>query len=304
MDSKIRPGLFYRFLALLFDIAILGIIGFVSGLFLEDFYVSLGKYGTLIGTTIAILYFSIFQSKIGKGGTIGKKLMAIKVVDLQGNFLSLKKSLLRSFILVFPVLNAGLFSGGNGMLIAIISFMLISFTSVYLALVNKSRRCLHDILTSSIAVNEKISEFEINEKDDITKRKLIPVAVFSILLIGMGIYYTSTENTFSQLLIVKEKIEEKEGVISVDNLKSNKTTNYISGEAPRSVSYISITVRIDDKNEIENQDSKYFNEFYQIIQNEIPESEEMDGVVITLYYGFNIGIASRTYGITKSITNN
>ncbi len=113
MNKELRPSIFKRLLALIVDFIILGIIGYVSGLVLEDFYVSLGKYGTLIGSTITIIYFSILQSPIGKGQTIGKKAIGVKVINLQGNYLSLKESFLRSFIVFFPIMNVGLFSGGN-----------------------------------------------------------------------------------------------------------------------------------------------------------------------------------------------
>jgi hypothetical protein len=89
MDKELRPSVFKRLLALIVDFIILGIIGYVSGLFLEDFYVSLGKYGTLIGRTITIIYFSILQSSIGKGQTVGNKAIGAKVTNLQGEYLSL-----------------------------------------------------------------------------------------------------------------------------------------------------------------------------------------------------------------------
>lgn len=301
MDKELRPSIFKRLLALIVDFIILGVIGYVSGLFLEEFYVSLGKYGTLIGSTITIIYFSILQSSIGKGQTIGKKAIGAKVTNLQGEYLSLEKSFLRSFIVFFPIMNVEIFSGGNGMLIIVMLLVLTIFASFYFILINKSRRCLHDILIKSIVINQDVSNIEIDEQNDRSNKKLIPIGLIAVLMIGMGIYQTFSENTLSQLLSAKEKIENVDGVITVNEVKSSTTTYSITNEPSRTYSSVQITVRIDDKNEASNLESEYFDSFYQIIKDEVPESHDVDGVSITLYYGYNIGIASKTQSVTKTI---
>ncbi|MDB4290216.1 hypothetical protein N9887_04035, partial [Flavobacteriaceae bacterium] len=117
----------------------------------------------------------------------------------------------------------------------------------------------------------------------------------------MGIYQSFGENSLSQLLAAKEEIEKLDGVISVNEVNSN-TTTYSSTNNPSSTySSIKVTVRIDDKEEASNLDSKYFQEIYEIINNEVPESQEVDGVTVTLYYGYNIGIAHKTHKVTKTI---
>ncbi|RUT72838.1 RDD family protein [Ancylomarina longa] len=301
MDKKLRPSIFKRMLALFVDFLILGIIGYISGLFFEDFYVSLGKYGTLLGSTITIVYFSILQSSIGNGQTIGKKTIGAKVTDLKGGYLTLEKSFLRSFIVFFPIMNVQLFSGGNKMLIIVMLLVLTIMASVYFILVNKSRRCLHDILVASIVTKQDVTDIEIDEQNDRSTMKLIPLGLIVILMIGMGIYQTFTENTISQLLAAKEKIENKNGVIAVNEVKSSTTTYTSTNKPSRTYSSIQISVRIDDKNEASNIESKYFEDIYEIVKNEIPASQEMDGVTMTLYYGYNIGIASKTQSVTKTI---
>lgn len=300
MDKKLRPSIFIRLLALIVDFIILGIIGYISGLFFEDFYVSLGKYGTLIGSSVTIVYFSILQSSIGKGQTLGKNAIGAKVTDLKGQYLSLDKSFLRSFIVFFPILNVEIFSGGSGMLIILMLLMLITFSSFYFILVNKSRRCLHDILINSIVTNKEVIDIEIDEQNDRSNKKIIPIGVIAILMIGMGIYQTFSENTLSQLLSAKEKIENVDGVISVNQIESSTTTYSSTNELSRTYSSVEIKVRINDKNEASDLESMYFDIFYQIIKDEVPESEDVNAVSITLYYGYNIGIASKTKSVTKT----
>jgi uncharacterized RDD family membrane protein YckC len=299
MDKKLRPSIFKRLLALIVDFIILGIIGYISGLFLEDFYVSLGKYGTLIGSTITVFYFSILQSKIGKGQSIGKMAIGAKVTDLKGNYLTIEKSFLRSFILFFPIMNVEIFSSGNGLIVIVMLIMLSTFASFYLILANKSRRCLHDVLTPSVVTNLEVTQFEIDELNDKSKKKIIPIGILGLLMIGMGMYLTFIENPLSQLLEVKKKIESHEGVILVNEIKSATTTN-ISTEPAQTYTSIKITVRIDNKDEASNINSKYFKEFYDIIKTGIPESGNVDRISISLYYGYNIGIASKKRSVTKT----
>lgn len=300
MDEKIRPSIFQRFLALVLDFIFLGIIGIASGLLFEDFYVSLGKYGTLIGSSITIIYFSVFQSKIVRGRTPGKMAIGAKVTDLDGRYLPIGKSFLRSFIVFFPIMNVEIFSSGNGMLIIVMLILLTVFTSIYFIFVNKSRRCLHDILTSSVVTNENVKEFELNDLNDRSKKKLIPIGIIAFFMIGVGLYQTFTENTFGGILSLKQKIEERKEVISVNQINSNTTTYIGFREPSKKYSSVNLTIRIDDEKEASNTESRYFDEYYKIIKKELPESQNVDAVVITLYYGYNIGIAGKTRSVTKS----
>ncbi|MBJ6118610.1 RDD family protein [Pontibacter sp. BT310] len=299
MDKSLRPSVFKRLLALAIDFILLGILGYLSGFFLESFYVALGQYGTLFGSAIVISYFAICQSRNGQ--TIGKRFMGIKVTDPQGEYLTLGSSFLRAFILFFPVMNVEMISSmGNGMLILAMLLTLTILISIYFTLVNNSRRSLHDILASSIVTFSEVSEFELREQNDRTTKKIMPIAVISILLLSMGVYQRLAQNTIAQMLSVKEIIEQKDGVLTVNGINSNTTTVSHLGEDSRTYTSISLKVRIDKKSEASNTESSYFEEFYEIIQNELPESRNVDLVSITLFYGYDIGIASKTQSVTKT----
>jgi len=89
LDSRIATGVtsthrtisgfWGRLLAIVLDGFVLGIVGFVSGLFFFDFYARLGGWGRLIGFGADSMYFGILNSGIGKGQTIGKRIMKIEV---------------------------------------------------------------------------------------------------------------------------------------------------------------------------------------------------------------------------------
>ena len=55
MESRIIiPGFWPRVWALLIDSFILGVAGFLLGWIAQDFFVGTGKYGVLVGLTIAV----------------------------------------------------------------------------------------------------------------------------------------------------------------------------------------------------------------------------------------------------------
>ncbi len=299
MDKQLRPSIFKRVLALFIDIIILGILGYISGLFLEDFYVSLGKYGSLLGSSVAIIYFSVLQSNLFYGQTFGKKAIGAKVTDLNGQNLTFGKSFMRSFIIFFPIMNVEMISDGSATLLIICLLALTFIASVYFIIVNKSRRSFHDIIVSSIVINENVTEFEINELNDRSNKKLIPIGIIATLIFGAGMYQNFSENGLSQLLTAKEKLEKLKGVISVNEIKLS--TIYGSSDDPaRKYSSLIIVIRIDDKDALSEQNPKYFDEFYKIARTEISEFQNIDDIKITLSYGYNIGIASKTQSLSKT----
>ena len=77
-------GFLRRIGAFFIDGLILGLFGFLLGLFLENYFVQIGGWGRLIGFSIALLYFGLLNSSLNKGQTIGKILLKINVVDTNG----------------------------------------------------------------------------------------------------------------------------------------------------------------------------------------------------------------------------
>jgi len=301
MDMKLRPSIFKRFIALLIDFVLLGITGYILGLFFEDFFVSLENYGTLIGSVICILYFGILNSSIGKGRTLGKIIINSKVVGLDSNYLSFGKASLRAFIAFFPLLNVELFNEGRWMMLILLIVMLVVFANIYFLFVNKDRRCLHDILTGSIVLYKPVDSFTIDEHNDVSRKKLIGVGVVALLFMIMGVYMTfSSTYGIGELLTAKEAIEKEPGVISVNKVNLSTTTNSSTNGPTETYTSINITVRINKESEVNNVDSKYFDDFLKIIRENIKEAGSVNYIKITLYYGYNIGIANKNRSMTKT----
>lgn len=107
-----------------------------------------------------ILYYVVFQF-FNKGQTIGKKLMKIKVVDKNGNDLSLGNMLLRNIFLyniLFSIITllVASFTSVNVFLIITLALnsinSIISLLIVFMILFRKDERGLHDLIASSKVV--------------------------------------------------------------------------------------------------------------------------------------------------------
>ena len=86
-----RPvaGFWRRVIAALIDGLILGLVGWILGFFLSDFFMSLGGWGRLLGYAIALAYFVPGNSSIFSGQTVGKRALGIRVVKASGETLAM-----------------------------------------------------------------------------------------------------------------------------------------------------------------------------------------------------------------------
>lgn len=296
MKKHLRPSLFKRFIAIIIDFIVLGALGFISGLVLEEFYVYLGEYGTLFGSAIVIAYFGILQSNINEGQSIGKRVMDAQVLKTDGTYLSLEQSLLRAFVLYFPILNIELFASGKNVIIVAAILMIIIFGNVYFSLVNTSRRGLHDILSNAVTVKRSETEFYANVHSDKSMKKLLPIMIIGLLLLGTSISQMFSRNSFRDLLSVKHVLEQRQEVILVNKLeyKTKTISNFNSDQPAQTYSAIGVTVSVNNEEYLTSNDSRIFEEYYNTIKEEVPGTHSVDYVNVNLSYGYNIGIASKT----------
>ncbi|MEX1215028.1 RDD family protein [Saccharospirillum sp.] len=145
--------------ALVIDAAVLVSVGFVLGLVFESYFVELSVWARAIGFVIALLHFGILNSELNNGQTIGKRLLAIRVVNLHNESVKLDVSLLRSLILITPF-----FVQGSGLPSALLPTLwiyplsLILFgglvSTAYLMLFNRrTRQGPHDWICRTFVVN-------------------------------------------------------------------------------------------------------------------------------------------------------
>ncbi len=119
---------------------------------------------SFVSLTMYILYFIVFQF-YNKGQTIGKKLMKIKIESNDGKDLTMNQLAVRSLIinsiLANLILLAVIILGSKNVYfvssttVSMIQYIII-FTTAMMILFRKDKRGLHDVITNTKVINEKI----------------------------------------------------------------------------------------------------------------------------------------------------
>lgn len=117
-----------------------------------------------IGTT----YFTVGNSKICKGQTLGKKLFRIRVVDGHNKYISLVRSFTRSLPIVllmnsYQIMYYAITEQSDLYLLSFLTLTTILIGTIYFPLVKLDRRGLHDILTySQVIPRDRMVKIEKN----------------------------------------------------------------------------------------------------------------------------------------------
>jgi uncharacterized RDD family membrane protein YckC len=115
----------------------------------------LGLWGPLVGFWLALPYFAVMDSGLGKGQTVGKRLMRIQVIGRDGAPISFCRSVIRYTVFAIPILVDAMLLPNTrtpwalSTLISVIVFGL-GGTTLYLVLFNRrTRQGLHDLAAGS-----------------------------------------------------------------------------------------------------------------------------------------------------------
>lgn len=300
METKINIAKFWtRVWALIIDGFILGVIGYILGLTIQDFLVSIGDYGLLFGLVITVAYQTICNSKIGNGQTLGKRAMNIQVVDINGDTIDIRKSLLRALILCFPNFTVNLTIPGltdisivNIIKTIILTTILIGVVVIYIF--NKqTRQSLHDLLVGTYVATTDRNEEPVM-LPAMTKTPFFVFGGFVTLLIGVGLFIvTSKAPELKNILSIHSKLSKIDGVINASVVEN---TNYTNGS--KTLSYrAKLWVQNLPKEELEN--NIVVREAVQTILDNANSIDSFDVISISMTREFNIGIASQNY--TKTI---
>jgi len=299
MEANFKISKFWtRIWALVIDSIVLGIVGLVLGLIIEDFLVQIGSFGFLFGMAIAISYFAVFNSKYKNGQTYGKKAMDIQVVDKEGNTISFSKSLLRAFIICFPyffvnVELPGVSIGSALFLLKNITCISITTGILIIYIFNKgNRQSLHDLLVGTFVVSTERTEIP---------SKILPFSkssfyAFGAILVMLSLFtiysLTFVYTQYSKLNTIHAGISEIKGVMKSGVM--DKTSTVYGAEAA-TLKIIEVTLWMnelpDNSDGIENM--KETREVLKIVLGEVKDIGQFDRISIVLVRGFNIGIASK-----------
>jgi len=294
-----------RIWALAIDSVILGIAGSIAGAFLFDRLASLGESGRWIGFFVAVIYGGVLNSCLGRGQTVGKRLLRIQVVANNGGPISLPRSLLREAIFVGPfiangfVLPAAMLEHPLGRVFAILytfaeGFLGISI--VYLYLFNRpSRQSAHDLIAGTYVV-DVIPEGPVLTSPLRARHRWI-LASFAglILLMSWGGRKLSDTSLFGGMLAVIEKIEA-DGRVSFAAVYSG--SEWTSRKSPATLTDYEVTVVMKSRPAHYEETAT---EIARVVLATDPRAFSRDVLSITIGYGYDIGIAHGR--ITREFTH-
>ena len=223
-DRPMRPvgALWRRTLAFLIDTIIIGVpVDVIAWIFFDKF-AQLGAWGRLLGFCIALPYFAILDSSIGKGQTLGKRWMSVQVVDADGNPIPFGKALLRYVVFATPWFLNGITlpvnqtSAAVWTLIGVIIFGVGGMTFYLMCFNRRTRQGLHDLAVGSYVADAEVHG-AVNVQPIWKMHWVIIGAMVAVLSVG-GIVLNkkfSAWGTMSQLLDDMQAVQALPGVQSV-----------------------------------------------------------------------------------------
>jgi len=293
-SARAIGGFWRRLCAYLLDSLLLGLVGFVLGLFFFNLFCRIGGWGLLIGYIIGLLYFGLLNSTLGRGQTLGKRLLKLEVVDRNNHHLSPGRSFLRYFIFSLPFyLNGVITYGGfvaTSWTVLFLSFLVVSLGGAiaYLYVFNRrTRQSLHDLTVGSYVVQAAPSGGV--EAAPLWKGHLIALGCLLLLTAGLAIasLFLIHVPFFEKMLVVQEAITSTGKVNSV-SVSEGVNSMTFNGNT-RTAKVFSVQAywkgRPDD---IESAAS----EIAAIVLKTYPEVKKDDKLSITISSGYHLGIFS------------
>ena len=284
-------GFWRRLFALLIDLLMLGALGMIIGMLFFDALARMGDAAKLIGFVIALAYFGLCNSRVLGGQTLAMRWLGLRVVDAQGDTLSVPRSILRYAVLGVPFFANGTTLSPHVMLSSVIGYVLAlivfggMLSIIYLYIFNRrTRQSLHDLAVGSYVV-QAVPETGRTAFPPIWQGHLMVVALLAVLALGapaVGRRLAGT-TTFAGMLPLYQTISTQPHVMSAQVLRGWLDFN---GTVTHSMQ---ATLRLDAPL---TDDAAMAKRIARLVANGDPDITSEDAVRVTLVYGYSMGIAS------------
>jgi len=283
-----------RVFAFLIDAVIISTVGLLITFLFKDLFLNLGDNLWYIGFIIWGVYLVLFNSNLGKGQTLGKKLLKIRIIGEKGRFLTIEQSFLRYCILGLmffsPSIGRFLYSFGGyfqtiAMIFNIIGFVIFLWI-VVLLIFNKDKRGFHDYLAKTIVIKSKnINDINLSKSESLRevfnshKNIFLILSILSILFLVLGMSFKTTTPANLNLNndLVRNLGMQDDTTLSASGVK---TRNLIF------LFYLDYSIYNDQskKSQLHDQINKSLSTY--------PEIKKYDNIIIKFRTGYDIGIAS------------
>lgn len=281
-------GFWPRVGALTIDGLVLGIGGVLAGTLFFDQFARLGFYGRLLGFAIALAYFGICNSRLAGGQTPGKMVLGLRVVNAQGDLLSLPRSLVRYLVLGIPFFANGLplspakmMSPLAYLLVFLVFGGLLSIAYLYI-FNRRTRQSLHDLLVGSYVVRAEPTEPK--PLLVIWRGHLVVVGMVAVLCLAAPTVASrlSQSATFAGLMPAYEQLLAQPHVSNATVVRGKSWVNGNTTHYTASQLWLDASM-IDDATLAANA--------AHVLASHDPDFATEDTVVVQLTYGYDIGIA-------------
>ena len=289
-------GFWRRIGAFFIDTVILGVFGMLIGGLMSPSLSHIGAPARLIGFVVALAYFGILNSRVGNGQTLAKRWLGIRVVNAQGQSLSLPRAMLRYAVLGIPFFVNGLPLPGAvvmspvvGSLLALIVFGG-GFAIVYLYIFNRgTRQSLHDLAVGSYVVRVQ-PEASGAHFARVWHGHLVVTAVVALLCLGapMAAKRLTETTLFAGILPLYQTLEAQPHVLNASVMRGT-ASNWSTNNGHSTSHILSAQLRLDAPM---TEDADYARHIAQVMAKGDPQFANEDVVTVVLSYGYDIGIAS------------
>lgn len=279
-----------RFVAFFIDCTFLGLAGYLSGISFFNAYARLGGWGRLVGFTIALVYFGLFDSIANGGKTPGKRLCRIKVVDSDGKPLSIAKSIVRYLVIAGPfflnglALPSGTLWSSVGQFVGLVVIGL-GGGIIYLLLFNRpTRQSLHDLVAGSYVI--RADSQGPGDMPKIWKGHFLVLGAWMLavsVLVTVGMPFLARSSVFAGMTELQRQVEKLDKVRAV-----SINTGVMRGQQGKTRFLRLNAILAEPCAEFEDLTDRIAATVFTVY----PKAAELDQVTVTLAYGYDIGIAS------------
>ena len=118
-------------------------------------------YILIVEIVIGTLYFGVFNSYLTEGRTLGKRIFKLKVVDEDGNYISVDRATLRGLpivlILRFDSIARAFVQEGIEFIYIISGLFIFLLGIFYFSVVNLNRQALHDLIVGTQVLSIQVN---------------------------------------------------------------------------------------------------------------------------------------------------
>lgn len=300
-DKKlVLAGFWRRLFADILDVLFLGAVGWGLSVPLDSLFWRLGALGAWIGLLVTFFYSGLLQASLGQGQTLGKRILGIQVLRLDGSYLSVPQSLLRYALLAVVSYGScitaaiGTFApsvaASDTLHVAMTLLAIASFLGCsVMVILHPQKRGLHDLLSGSIVVRKgTYDETELQQLADPRRevRALTAVVVPVMLCLAVFVWLlndSEPQQGQSELESVQRQLRQVAGV------SGSNVTVHLSPAGPALEVKLGVERSLIDDKQAASQKMR---EVSDLLLRQVHDLSDFKYVQVTLVASYNLGFYS------------